>query len=73
MEWGKCTVHYTYSEKLLYKVEKNIIEQRMKNNKPYGHQLTYCIITVIAILSFSFLPKKKKAQTNIATNPVNII
>ena len=32
-------VYYKYSEKFLYEVEKNIIEQRMKNNKPYGHYI----------------------------------
>ena len=52
-----------------------MIEQRMKNNKPYlwllhHHQFAYCIITIIAILSFSFL---QKAQTNMATYPVNTI
>ena len=37
MECGKCMVYYTYSQKVLHKVGKNMIEQRMKNNKPYGH------------------------------------
>ena len=64
--WTEVNVQYTIHIRKSYYIRCREEYNRTENEKEqtlwslHQHQLTYCIITIIAILFFSFLAKKKK-------------